>query len=76
MLDIFIYFVDFMFVVYVVIVVVVFQCIGTLDWIRSEGHTGVIRYLIEKMVLHSPQSLYRCSFVNLTTSNVCFKLIC
>ena len=20
-----------------------FQCIGTLDWIRSEGHTGVIR---------------------------------
>lgn len=24
-----------------------FQCIGTLDWIRSEGHTGVVRYLIK-----------------------------
>ena len=23
---------------------IIFQCIGTLDWIRSEGHTGVIRY--------------------------------
>ena len=31
---------------------IIFQCIGTLDWIRSEGHTGVIRYKIITFLCH------------------------
>ena len=31
---------DYMGFIYVVL-----QCVNTLDWIRSEGHTGVVRHL-------------------------------
>ena len=40
-----------MFILY--IFYIIFQCIGTLDWIRSEGHTGVIRYKLLLSTLHS-----------------------